>query len=323
MSTVTSEVGSAVNAQASPSDPPQQQRIIAKDGTNRHHRDWRGWKFMAPFAIVFVFVFIIPVIYAIYLSFFQHKMIGGDMFAGFANYVRLFHDQQFWSSVGRVALFTVVQVPIMLALSALLALALDSLRLHGMKFFRVSTFMPYAVPAVVSTLMWGFIYGAKYGMVGSLNDLLGTNFDVLNPQWILVSIGNINTWEFTGYNMLIFYASLTTISHTLYEAAAIDGATEWQIIKRIKMPELKGSLAITVIFSIIGSFQLFNEPSVLQSMVPGNTITTYYTPNMYAYNLSFMGGQSNYAAALAIVMAVITMAIAYVVQLRSMKEQMK
>ena len=91
----------------------------------------------------------------------------------------------------------------------------------------------------------------------------------------------------------------------------------------VKWQTLKGSLAITVIFSIIGSFQLFNEPSILQNMVPGNAITTYYTPNMYAYNLSFTGNQSNYAAALAIVMAIITMAIAYVVQLKSMKEQMK
>lgn len=89
------------------------------------------------------------------------------------------------------------------------------------------------------------------------------------------------------------------------------------------MPELRGSLAITVIFSIIGSFQLFNEPSIMQNMVPRNAITTFYTPNMYAYNLSFSGNQSNYAAALAIVMAVITMSIAYAVQLNTMKEQMK
>lgn len=123
--------------------------------------------------------------------------------------------------------------------------------------------------------------------------------------------------------MLIFYSSLSTIPHSLYEAASIDGASEWQIVKSIKIPELKGSLAITVIFSIIGSFQLFNEPNILQNMVPGNAITTYYTPNMYAYNLSFSGNQSNYAAAMAIVMAVITMAIAYAVQLNSMKEQMK
>ncbi len=290
---------------------------------NKHRRDWRGWKFMWPFAVVFVFVFIIPIIYAIYISFFQEKMIGGTVFAGFANYDRLFHDGNFWYSVGRVALFTVVQVPIMLALAALVALALDSMRLHGMRFFRISTFLPYAVPAVVSTLMWGFMYSAKYGLIGSMNAALGWHLDAFSPDWILVSIGNINTWEFTGYNMLIFYAALSTIPHDLYEAAAIDGASEWQIVRKIKMPELRGSLAITVIFSIIGSFQLFNEPQILKTMVPGNVITTYYTPNMYAYNLSFMGGESNYAAALAIVMAVITMVLAYAVQLSSMKEQMR
>ncbi|WEV68869.1 sugar ABC transporter permease [Bifidobacterium sp. ESL0775] len=290
---------------------------------HRHKLDWRGWKFMWPFALVFVFVFVIPVLYAIYLSFFQTKMIGGTVFVGFENYTRLFHDPQFWSSVWRVTLFTIVQVPIMLTLAALLALAIDSMRLHGTKFFRISTFLPYAVPAVVSTLIWAFMYGAKYGLIGSFNQWMGTHIDVLQPSVLLAAIGNINTWEFTGYNMLIFYSSLSTIPHSMYEAAAIDGASEWQIVRKIKMPELKGSLAITVIFSIIGSFQLFNEPSIMQNMVPGNAITTYYTPNMYAYNLSFTGGQSNYAAALAIVMAVITMVIAYAVQLNSMKEQMK
>ena len=215
---------------------------------NRHRADWRGWKFMWPFALVFTFVFIIPILYAIYISFFQKQMVGGTQFVGISNYIRLFHDQQFWSSVGRVALFTCVQVPIMLFLSAAMALALDSMKLHGAKFFRISTFLPYAVPAVVSTLVWGFMYGAKYGLVGSLNDWLGTNLDVLSPNVLLAAIGNIVTWEFTGYNMLIFYSSLSTIPHSLYEAASIDGASEWQIVKSIKLPELKGSLAITVIF---------------------------------------------------------------------------
>ncbi len=291
--------------------------------SNRHRRDWRGWKFMGPFALAFMLVFVIPIIYAIYISFFERRMVGGTVFVGLSNYKRLFADGNFWSSVERVSAFTLIQAPLCLFLAALLALAIDSMRLHGTKFFRISTFLPYAVPAVVSTLIWGFMYGAKYGLVGSFNAWTGLHMDLLAPNILLVSIGNIVTWEYTGYNMLIFYSSLSTVPHSLYEAAAIDGASEWQIVRRIKMPELRGSLAITVIFSIIGSFQLFNEPSIMQNMVPGNTITSYYTPNMYAYSLSFAGNQSNYAAALAIVMAVITMAIAYVVQLNSLKEQMK
>lgn len=298
---------------------------VSVDGVriNKHKRDWRGWKFMWPFTLVFIFVFIIPLIYAVQQSFYSHKLIGGDVFAGFSNYQRLFADGNFWSAVGRVTLFTAIQVPLTLLLATLLALSIDSMRLHGMQFFRISTFMPYAVPAVVSTLMWGFIYGSKYGLVGSLNGFLGTHFNLLGSHAILGSIINIFTWEFTGYSMLMFYAALTTIPRSLYEAAAIDGATEWQIIRAVKLPALKGAIAVNVIFNIIGSFQLFNEPSILQSMVGGNAIPTYYTPNMYAYSLSFIGGQSNYAAALAIVMAVITMAIAYAVQLKTMKEQMK
>lgn len=291
--------------------------------TNKRHGDWRGWKFVWPFSCAFIFVFIVPVLYAIWISFYQNRMVGGNKFVGSANYQRLLSDAQFWSAVGHVALFTVVQVPIMLCLSAMMALALDSMKLHGTKFFRIVTFLPYAVPAVVSTLIWGFVYGAKYGLVGSMNSWFGWHVDVLSPNVLLASIGNIVTWGYAGYNMLIFYSSLSTIPHSLYEAASIDGASEWQVIKSIKLPELRGSLAITVIFSIIGSFQLFNEPSVLQNMVPGNAVTTYYTPNMYAYNLSFSGNQSNYAAALAIVMAIITMAVAYAVQLRGMKDQMK
>lgn len=233
--------------------------------TNKRHGDWRGWKFVWPFSCAFIFVFIVPVLYAIWISFYQNRMVGGNKFVGFANYQRLLSDAQFWSAVGHVALFTVVQVPIMLCLSAMMALALDSMKLHGTKFFRIVTFLPYAVPAVVSTLIWGFVYGAKYGLVGSINSWFGWHVDVLSPNVLLASIGNIVTWGYAGYNMLIFYSSLSTIPHSLYEAASIDGASEWQVIKSIKLPELRGSLAITVIFSIIGSFQLFNEPSILRT----------------------------------------------------------
>lgn len=298
-------------------------RITQSSERVRSSRDWRGWKFMWPFAVVFVVVFIIPICYAIYTSLFQDRIIGGNVFTGFANYTRLFHDEKFWSSVVRVALFTIIQVPVMLFLSAAMALILDSMKLHGTKFFRISTFLPYAVPAVVSTMIWGFVYSAQYGLVGSFNAFAGTSFDVLSPSVLLFSLGNIVTWEYTGYNMLIFYSSLSTVPHSLYEAASIDGASEWKIIRSIKLPELRGSLAITVIFSIIGSFQLFNEPSVLQNIVPSNGINSYYTPNLYAYNLSFTGNESNYSAALAIVMAIITMIIAYMVQMKSMKEQMR
>ena len=130
------------------------------------------------------------------------------------------------------------------------------------------------------------------------------------------------TWIYAGYNMLIFYSSLKSVSSDLYEAAQIDGANGMKIVWYIKMPALRGSLVVTIIFSIIGSFQLFNEPQILSKMVSNSGITNYYTPNMYVYNLAFTGSQQGYAAALAIVMAVITIVIAYIVQIRGLRDTM-
>jgi multiple sugar transport system permease protein len=269
--------------------------------------------------LVFTVVFLAPIAYSIYLSLFRNQLVGGNAFVGFDNYVRAFQDTQFWSGLGRVSLFLVVQVPIMLGLALLIALALDSGRLYGKKFFRITVFLPYAVPAVVAALMWGFMYGSRFGLIGNFNDALGTAIpEPLAPEWILLAIGNIVTWEFMGYNMLIFYSALRVVPTSLYEAAALDGAGTWRVISAIKIPAIRGSLVVATIFSIIGSFQLFNEPSILQSLAP-NSITTYFTPNLYAYNLSFSGQQYNYSATVAIIMGVITMVIAYVIQIRGMR----
>ncbi|NYI03505.1 carbohydrate ABC transporter permease [Allostreptomyces psammosilenae] len=284
-------------------------------------RRWTGWAFVGPFMVVFALVFLAPIAYSIYLSLFQDRLIGGTSFVGLENYQQALGDERFWSSLARAALFLVVQVPIMLFIALLVALALDSGRLYGKSFFRIGIFLPYAVPAVVATLMWGFMYGTRFGLVGNINDAFGTSLpDPLSPDWILAAIGNIVTWEFVGYNMLIFYSALRVIPHSLYEAAEIDGAGQLRIITAIKLPAIRGALVIATIFSIIGSFQLFNEPSILQSLAP-NAIGSDYTPNIFTYSLSFAGQQHNYAATVAIIMGILTMVVAYIVQLRGMREE--
>jgi multiple sugar transport system permease protein len=286
----------------------------------RKRRSWAGWKFVGPFMGVFALVFLAPIGYSIYLSLYRNRLIGGNSFVGFDNYTQALQDSTFWSGFGRVALFLVVQVPIMLILALLVALAIDSGRLYGKAFFRVAIFLPYAVPAVVATLMWGFMYGPQFGLVGNINDALHVTLpDPLGGSLALASIGNIVTWEFVGYNMLIFYSALRVVPSSLYESAEIDGAGQFRIITSIKLPAIRGALVIATIFSVIGSFQLFNEPAILRPLAR-NVITTGYTPNMYAYQLSFSGQQYNYAATVAIIMGVITMVIAYVVQLRGTRE---
>ncbi|MFC4069311.1 carbohydrate ABC transporter permease [Actinoplanes subglobosus] len=283
-------------------------------------RSWIGWQFTGPFLAVFGLVFLAPIAYSAYLSVFRTKLVGGTSFVGLENYTKALSDPQFWEALTRVGLFLLIQVPIMLGLALLVALAIDSGRLYGAAFFRVAIFLPYAVPSVVATLMAGFLYGIRFGLVGTINETFGLNLpDPLGPTWILTTIGNIVTWEYVGYNMLILYSGLKVIDATLYEAAAIDGASEFRIIRAIKLPALRGPLVVATIFSIVGSFQLFNEPQVLDSLAP-NSITTYFTPNIYAYQLSFAGQQVNYSATVALLLGVSTMIIAYIFQLRAMRE---
>ncbi len=287
----------------------------------RRRPDSMGWAFVAPFLLVFLLVLIAPLAYSVWLSVFRDQLVGGSTFVGLDNYVRLFGDAQFWEGFLRVLLFLAVQVPIMLALALVAALAIDSARLHGSGAFRIVLFLPYAVPAVVAVLMWGFMYGDTFGLVANINDWLGTTaLAPFSREWILPAIGNIVTWQFVGYNMLIFYSALRTVPGELYEAAELDGAGQFRIVRSIKIPALRGSIVIATIFSIIGSFQLFTEPNILKPLAP-NIITTFFTPNMYAYNLSFAGQQYNYSATVAIVMGVITAAIAYVVQLRGTRKE--
>jgi multiple sugar transport system permease protein len=297
------------------------QTVAAPRGGRRRRRSLKGWQFVGPFMVVFALVFLAPIVYSIYLSLYRNRLIGGNSFVGLDNYTQALKDPQFWSGFGRVALFLVIQVPIMLFLALLVALAIDSGRLYGKAFFRVTIFLPYAVPAVVATLMWGFMYSNQFGLVGNINDALHINLpEPLSAKLALASIGNIVTWEFVGYNMLIFYSALRVVPASLYESAEIDGAGQFRIIRAIKLPAIRGALVIATIFSVIGSFQLFAEPIIMRPLAR-NVFTTDYTPNFYAYSLSFAGQQYNYAATVAIIMGVITMVVAYVVQLRGMREK--
>ncbi|BDR53235.1 ABC transporter permease [Bombiscardovia nodaiensis] len=274
---------------------------------------WIGWGFVGPFLIVFFVATIMPICYALYLSVFRDQLIGGSHFVGLSNYISLLKNATFWDGLWRVIRVFLIQVPIMLGLALLAALCIDSGRLKGHGVFRIVLFLPYAVPGVVAVLIWEFLYGNQFGLTANINALLGTGFEPLAKNVILWSIGNIMTWSFLGYNMLILYSGLKTIPTELYEAARLDGASEWKVARYIKIPAIKGQLLITYMFSIIGTFQLFSEPQLLKTPAP-NAISSNYTPNLWAYNLSLNGSQYNNAAALAILMGVITGIITYITQ---------
>ncbi|MEV7416768.1 sugar ABC transporter permease [Streptomyces sp. NPDC089919] len=277
-------------------------------------RETTAYAFLLPFLAVFALGVAAPLLYSLKLSLYQERMVGGRVFAGLDNYLTAVQDRLFHAGLARVALFLAVQVPLMLALALAAALALDSGRLRGAGLFRIGLFVPYAVPGVVSALIWGYLYGDRFGLAGEVSDLLHTRLpDLLSGGWMLASIGNIVTWSYTGYNMLIFHAALRAVPAELYEAAEVDGAGALRKAVSIKLPALRPALLLATTFSVIGSFQLFNEPSVLQALAPA-AITTNYTPNMYAYSLAFDGRQFDYSAAVAVLLGLVVVVVAYAVQ---------
>jgi multiple sugar transport system permease protein len=274
-----------------------------------------GYLFVAPFLVIFVAMLVVPLVYAGYLSLFREQLIGGTSFAGLDNYTRAFGDERLWQGVARVGVFFLIQVPIMLVLALAFALALDSGVLWLSRLFRLGFFVPYAVPGVVATLMWGYLYGPEFGPIAQLFDKLSLDRPkLLGSDLMLGSIANVVFWEFTGYNMILLYAALRAIPTELYEAAAVDGAGPWRTAWSVKIPALRPALLLALIFSVIGSFQLFNEPQLLQRLAP-NVIDSAFTPNIYAYSLAFTSQDLNYAAAVSFLLGLVIVAVSYTVQL--------
>jgi multiple sugar transport system permease protein len=270
-----------------------------------------GPLFVAPFLVLFAALFLAPLAYAAYLSLFRQRLIGGTTFVGLDNYVHALTDPHLIQGVLRVATFFLVQVPLMLLLALVFALVLDSGLLRLARVVRLGIFVPYAVPSVVATLMWGYLYGPDYGPFAQLSKawhLAVPHF--LTDSWMLGSLANIVTWEFVGYNMILLYAALRAIAPELYEAAAVDGAGAWRIAWGIKLPALRPALLVALVFSVIGSFQLFNEPKLLQQIAP-DVIDSAYTANLYSYSLAFTGQQVNYAAAVSFLLGLVIVVVSY------------
>jgi multiple sugar transport system permease protein len=280
-----------------------------------------GFAFTLPFLVLFLALFIAPLLYALYLSLFREQLVGGNAFVGLQNYTDGLKDSAFMDGVKRVALFMVVQVPVMLALALIFALILDSGKVLWAKLYRIGFFVPYAVPTVIAALMWGFLYGKDFGPFADLADKLGLaapNF--LGDHTMLWSIANVSTWTFTGYNMIIFYAALRAIPAELYEAAAVDGAGAVRTALHVKLPLLRPALLLCTIFSVIGSFQLFAEPRVFYDIAP-QVIGKSYTPNLYVYNLAFADQRLNYAAALSFMLGIVVFIVSFLVMWASNRQE--
>ena len=276
----------------------------------------KGAAFTMPFAIGFVVLFILPIIYAVVQSLYAVKSSGlglsgnQTVFVGLDNFVAAATDLRFWESMGRVAVFACIQVPIKLAVSLLLALGLDYLKGRVVAGLRIGLLVPYMIPGVVGTLVWIYLYSPDIGPLTEFGKFFSLDWNFLSEAMMWPSIGNLLTWDSIGFNMLIIYASLQAISPELFEAARLDGAGEARIAFSIKVPFVRAALVLTGMLSIIGLLQIFAEPLLFRSFVP-EVVTKDYTPTLMIFNQAFDANNYNYAAALSLIFAAVIATVSY------------
>lgn len=273
---------------------------------------------LAPAVIVFAVFMIYPIIHSFVLSF-QSFEGGKYEFIGLRNYIRLFKDPIFWSSIGNTLIYLAIQVPVMIFLSLLLAVLIEQRYLRGRAFFRMSIFLPTITALVAYSIIFKLLFNTDYGFVNFLLSLLGIEkVDWLNTTWgarLTIILGI--TWRWTGYNMVIMIAGLNAIPEDLYESAELDGATSFDKFRYITVPMMKSIILFVSITSTIGTLHLFDESLILTNGGPDNATISI---GHYLYNSGFRYFKFGYAAAISYVLVFIIALLSFI-QFKVTKEE--
>jgi len=253
-----------------------------------------------------------PTIKGFSLSFTSANLIKPGVFVGLKNYITLLHDSQFWNSMLITTKYVLFNIPLQTAIALGLAVLIS--RLTKSTFVRLIIFLPYLFPMLMVTIIWMSIFDYLTGPIDGLLKLLwgpSAMIGFLNVKNVIASLAWINTWRHAGYNALLFFAGLQGIPNELYESAAIDGANEWQIFRRITFPLLRPVTIFVVVTSLVGSFQVFDSAMVIATPTggPGGASRVIY---WYITSLAFNQFKMGYATTVAVALFVVCMLIAWV-----------
>ena len=274
-----------------------------------------GWMFISVTIVTFLVFILYPVINSFFLSFHSVKGIV-QKFNGINNYKRMFQDVLFYKALGNTFIYLIIQVPIMLTLGMFLATLLNSKKLRFKTFFRTAIFLPCVTSLVAYSVLFKMIF-APNGIINHLLTslkIIGAPIEWLSdPTLAKVVIILALLWRWTGYNMIFYLAALQNVPAETYEAAEIDGASNFQQFFHITIPQLKPIILFTTIMSTIGTLQIFDEPMNLTRGGPGNATLSI---SQYIYNQSFVFAPNfGYAATLSYVVVFIV-AILAIIQIK-------
>ena len=273
-----------------------------------------GYALLAPALILLLVFEFYPLFLGLYISMCDWKLSCAH-FIGLANYTRAFADPEMWHSLLVTATYSLISVPVQLALGLGVAYLLFQ-RIRGMEWFRMMFFMPYITTTVATAAIWAYLFSPDTGPINKLLGLVGLPqqrwlgetrgiFDLLLsstglhlPEWAggpslaLISLIIYTTWVFLGYDVIIFLAGLVNIPKELYDAAKVDGASGWGIFRHITLPLLSPTTFFLTLITVIGTFKAFNHIYIMTQGGPGDATTTasififqqLVTYNRYGYS---------------------------------------
>ena len=274
----------------------------------------RWWPlFLLPTALSFLFGFVVPFIQGLYLSFCKFISISDAKFIGFSNYAAAFADKQFANAFWYTALFAVVSMILINVFALAIALALTRKHLKGTNTFRTVFFMPNLIGGIVLGYIWNILINGVLSNVGQ--QLLALNSTAGFWGMIILTL-----WQQIGYMMIIYIAGLQSIPSDYLEAAKVDGATAWQTLWKVKIPNLMPTITICLFLTITNGFKLFDQNLALTAGEPKHT-TEMLALNIYNTFYARQGGKwMGIGQAKAVIFCILVIAIV-MVQLRATRSR--
>jgi ABC-type sugar transport system permease subunit len=257
--------------------------------------------FLAPSLVAFAAFIYFPLAYNVYISLTSWNLISPiKKFVGLQNYQRLIQDERFWLVLKNTAYYSLGTVFISLLIALGLALLLNR-KLRGRSFYRAAIFSPYVTTPAVIALLWLWIFDPQFGLLNSLLKAIGIRGPewLASTQWALPAIMIMMIWRTIGYDTVIFLAGLQSIPDEYYEAATIDGASNWHLFRYITLPLLSPTTFFIIVTATISSFQVFDAVAV---MTGGGPLDSTNVLVYFLYEHAFRFFEAGRASAIAVVL---------------------
>lgn len=287
-----------------PAKPPR--KVNNVNAVPSLNGNW-GYLFTAPFFVMFLIFGLAPIIYSVYIAFFNWDALGTQEFIGLANFDELFVDTRFWNALlNTLDIWLLSTIP-MLIFSIGLAAILHNPALRGSTFFRTILLVPNITSVLAIAIVFGQLFGRDFGMVNVIVGAFGfEHIDfVQGTTSSHVAIASMIVWRWTGYNALIFLAAMLAIPNELYESASLDGAGKFKQFIYVTLPSLRNTITFVLIVGTIGGLQVFAEPLILGGSFNGGDSGQFSTLTLFLFEQAFVAYKWGYAAAIGIMITVI------------------